>query len=250
MINQDDIKKYYEGVPEHKLFKNYQILNLRQEAIKKLCDKYIPNNSKILEIGCGDGIITKYIAKKKKSKLVSMDLSEKKIKIASVYVGSLCCEFKVADIFDIYRELEQYGKFEVILLFDIIEHIPKEKHASLFKIIENLLAPSGLVLITYPSPEYQEFIRRNNFEELQIVDESIKLSDILNITYLDPLYFVYKNIWGMNQYVHLVLKSGIDYYPVVRKNILKKIEYKVKGSIWRIKNYFIINKIKNILMTL
>ena len=79
--------------------------------------------------------------------------------------------------------------FDAILVPDVLEHIPKERQRALFERIENLLGPRGIVLITYPSPEYQEYLRRERPELLQVVDETLRLSEILAITSLRPRVF-------------------------------------------------------------
>lgn len=242
----NNIKTFYETFSRDVLLKDFYNLNLRQQAIIDLCSRFIPNGASILEIGCGVGIISRHL-QRRASQVVSVDIGETNIKIAKMYTKSPKVEFKIMDITEDISNLAQYGSFEAILLADVIEHIPKEKRSALFKNIERLLAVNGLVLLTFPSPQYQEYIKLHNPESIQIVDEKIWLSDIIAVTSLSPLYFSYCDAWGKNQYIHLVLSPRIDYSTEKISNVLEKIIYKIRNVLWRCSNAFFLRKVKNTL---
>lgn len=242
-----DIKKYYDAFSRDVLLKDFYSINLRQQGIKRLCDRFITKGSNILEVGCGVGIISKYLTKKA-SRLVAVDISERNIAIAKKYATSPISEFKVLDIVEEAHELSPYGKFDIILLPDVIEHIPKEKHRNLFATIENLLASEGKVLITFPSPGYQEYIRKHHPDKLQIIDETIWLSDILEVSSFEPLYYNHIDIWGKNQYIHLVLTPKVNYSSTTSsKNVLVKAIAKMKNLWWRYRNWSILVSAKKML---
>ncbi len=71
------------------------------------------------------------------------------------------------------------GPSTSIVLPDVIEHVPLELHGRLFAAVERILARPGRVLLTYPSPEYQEYLKKNEPKALQLVDETVELEDIL-----------------------------------------------------------------------
>ncbi len=247
MVNSSDIESYYDEFSKKVLLKDFSSLNLRQEAIKHLCDRFIPNNAKVLEVGCGAGIISKHI-QKRASHVVALDISDVNIKAAKAYAGSPKCDFKRVDITGDMTELKPYGKFEVIILPDVIEHIPRQEHSHLFSIIEKLLSINGLVLVTFPSPEYQEHNKKYAPSILQVVDETLTISDVLASTSLKPLYFSYLDVWGKNQYIHLVLAPEIDYKPMVLKlSVPRKIAYKIKNMLWHYSNMMYLRRIKDVL---
>lgn len=247
MVNSSDIENYYDEFSKKVLLKDFSSLNLRQEAIKRLCDRFMPNNAKVLEVGCGAGILSKYI-QKRASHVVALDISDVNIKAAKAYAGSPKCDFKRVDITGDVTELKPYGKFEVIILPDIIEHIPRQEHPHFFSTIEKLLSTNGVVLVTFPSPEYQEYNKKYDPSILQVVDEALTISDVLANTSLKPLYFSYLDVWGKNQYIHLVLALEIDYKPMALKlSVPRKIAYRIKNRLWRYGNIIVLRRLKDVL---
>lgn len=144
-----DVKQFYNEFSKSTLFEDFHRLNLRQEKIKSLCNRFIPPGAKILEIGCGVGIITKHI-ERRASEVVAIDISDMNVRFAALYVRSKKVVFRARDLLNGVDELKQYGPFNVVLLADVIEHIPKEKYKEVFKLIENILAKNGKVIITFP----------------------------------------------------------------------------------------------------
>jgi hypothetical protein len=131
---------------------------------------------------------------------------------------------------------------------DVLEHIPKARQRDLFARIENLLGPRGVVLITYPSPEYQEYLRRDRPELLQVVDETLRFSEILAITSLRPAYFSYVDAGEKNQYVHLVLAAAADYSPETPPiGCAGRAVRRARKILWRLRNEAFLRKVKNAL---
>ena len=229
------------------LVKDFRVLNRRHEAIKELCNRFIPENSTIFEIGCGVGIITKHL-QQRASNMVAVDISEENIRVAKMFASSPICIFEVVDIVENITSLTAMGKFQNIVLADTIEHIPKEKHAVLFDHLLQLLNPGGLIFITFPSPQYQAYLMDNYPETMQIIDEVVTINDLLACTSLDMLYFSYRDIWGGNQYIHLVLRNGIEYLPENPeiRTIFEKICFNIRNIKWRLRNYFFLKKLQDV----
>lgn len=244
MITADQVKKYYNHFSETSLKNDFYSFSPRQDKIKKLCKKFIPDGSKILEIGSGVGITTKYIQKSADS-VVSIDISESNVNVARLYANSPNTKFEVVNIIDEPDKIKKYGTFDAVLLFDVIEHIPKESYKILFSLIESVLNSSGIVLITYPSPEYQDYLRENDKKALQIIDQNVAFTDIADSTKLLPYYFNYKTIWTDNQYIHFVLKAGFKYKPHRSKSIFEYFDYRVKKYYWRLSHFFILKKVNS-----
>ena len=193
MKRKDEIKDFYNEFsknlirdriypnPRHK-----KIINYLKEVFKDYKFK------SALEIGCGIGIISEYIAKNVEN-VSGIDISEENIKFAKTtvkYVNFYCSDF---------LEYQMENKFDLITLFDVLEHIPKEIHQDVFKRISEISNTNTIILVTIPDPYYLNHIKQNNPEKLQVVDESIYLIEILRI---------------FNQYNLEVLtfeKYGIDY---------------------------------------
>lgn len=243
MDEDPDAGQFYDDFAERVLLEDFCHLNLRQEAIKELCDRFIPRSSRILEVGCGVGVISKHLGKRA-SRLLSIDISAVNLRIAEMYVDSPSSKFRVLDITRDFHRIDGL-EFDVILLADVIEHIPREKYTALFWNLERLLAPGGLMLLTFPSFEYQEYIKRCSPDILQVVDESVRLSDMLAVTSLTPIYFSYRDVWGKNQYVHLVLQSEVAYSADSSARCLPhRLARKVKEALWILRHRSFLKRVE------
>lgn len=100
----------------------------------------IPKDSKVLDIGCGNGLLACDLAKKAK-KVVAVDLNEKNIETAAK-------RFAVKNIEYIHADATTYHfkeKFDYIILSNVLEHI--ENRIEFLKQIKNI-AP--VILIRVP----------------------------------------------------------------------------------------------------
>lgn len=245
MSSQTSVKEFYDKFAKEVLLKDFYTINLRQLAIMELCDRFVPSGARILEIGCGTGILSKFL-QRKASFITSVDISETNICIAKEYAASPINSFEVLDIVDDVSGSLQHEKFDVIILPDIIEHISRKNHRKLFRKIEQMLELGGLVVITLPSPEYQKYLKEYQPENLQVIDETLSIPEVLSATSLFPLYFSYRDAWGRNQYIHLILSSKVDYTPVQEKSLLQAIVFKIRNLLWHLSNVFFLHRIKNV----
>jgi SAM-dependent methyltransferase len=206
MTESSEVREFYDKFSGEVLIRDFSYVNLRHEAIKSLCRQFIAPGSVILEIGCGAGIISRFLGKRA-SRVLGIDISPKNIALAKEFAASSKVRFEVVDIVERGRDLEKDGSFDVILAADVIEHIPKSEYRGVFATFERLLSASGRVILTFPSPEIQEYMKSHQPEDVQVVDESIELTDLLAVTSLKPLHFSYRNVFGTNDYVHVVLAT-------------------------------------------
>jgi ubiquinone/menaquinone biosynthesis C-methylase UbiE len=102
-------------------------------------DSIFPENSIVLEAGCGVGAQTKIVApKNQKSKFLSIDISEESLEAARSLIQSLGIqnvEFQVGDIFKLNFP-DEY--FDHIMVCFVLEHLPKPLEAlmSLKKVLK------------------------------------------------------------------------------------------------------------------
>lgn len=171
------------------------------------------SGDRVLEIGAGVGTLTGLIAMDLDSggRLVAVDLSPRSINVArEELTGYENLELIAGDIL----ELEIPGTFDVVVLPDVIEHIPLEEHPRLFERISRWMAPGGFVLLHYPNPNYLEWCHANKREVLQAIDQPIQ-ADVLTANacphglYLD--YLETYSIWvRQGDYTVAVLRSKAD----------------------------------------
>jgi 2-polyprenyl-3-methyl-5-hydroxy-6-metoxy-1,4-benzoquinol methylase len=236
MGDKSNTKEYYDDFSRRVLVQDFRYLNLRHEAIKSLYRRYVPRGARVLDIGCGVGILARYL-QQIASFVLAVDISEENVRIAREYAASDRCEVRVLDVITQAGELQSLGTFDMAVMPDVIEHIPKEDYARLFQSIESVLSPGGRIILTFPSPEMQTYLEREKPEALQLHEEKIELADILAATTLKPIYFHYKSIFSPNDYVHLVLTTQRDFSPHPSKvSPLRWMVRRWKKYRWRLSN--------------
>lgn len=183
----------------------------------------------VLEIGCGEGGNIKPFLDLG-CKVTGIDINEVQINIAKEtytthpnYSGlSLICE-------DIYKVTDLHKKFDIIIIRDVIEHIPNQERFLPF--IKRFLSPSGVIFVAFPPWQnpfgghqqicnnkylsrlpwlhllprglYKEVLKRGNVnpgELLDIKDTGISLERFLSIVHKEQftiraeiLYFINPN---------------------------------------------------------
>jgi len=111
------------------LEKKHRIIKNKIELIK-------PSGS-IMEIGCGEGYLLSYFDNNKWAK-VGVEPSPLAAKTAETLISG-----KIINDFLTKKTLTE--KFDVIMLFDVIEHLKSPK--DLFQIIQHYLKPDGLLVV-------------------------------------------------------------------------------------------------------
>ncbi|NIM18897.1 MAG: methyltransferase domain-containing protein [Candidatus Latescibacteria bacterium] len=236
-------KEYYDSFSRRVLLRDFRYLNLRHEAIKLLYGRYVPRGARVLDVGCGVGILARFL-QRKASFVLAVDVSEENVRVASRYAGSDRCEVRCLDIVEEADELRKYGTFDVVVLPDVIEHIRKANYAGLFAAIEKVLSPDGRVILTFPSPEMQEHLETEKPEAMQLHEEKVEATDILGVTSLKPIYFAYQNVFGTNDYVHFVLAARREYSTHGSAvSLLRRFLRRLRKYRWRIANAAFLRKI-------
>jgi len=167
----------------------------------------------VLELGCGVGTVTGLLAEElPRGSILGVDLSPRSIATAEKRLASReNVSLMAADVVsaDVNRQ------FDVVLLPDVIEHIPLELHDALFSRIASWVKPDGFVLLHYPNPHHLEWCHANHPEKLQIVDQPIHADLLTANAYRHGLYLSYYerySIWlREGDYIVAVLRpsSGV-----------------------------------------
>jgi trans-aconitate 2-methyltransferase len=228
------VADFYENFA-NELTSDFHSYNERQDLAIQLCRRFIPAGARVLELGCGAGIITRALSERA-SEVLAVDISSNNLKLAAAYSGAANVKFKLIDVVADRTKLEAEGTFDCILLADVIEHIPAEEHRGLFETFERILRPTGKVILTYPTPEYQSHLIAHEPSALQVIDQIIELRDLLASTTLRPVYFSYRDVWGRNQYAHLVLQRDIPYDSSRPRTVFGYVQHRIKKYWWRLKN--------------
>jgi trans-aconitate 2-methyltransferase len=168
-----------------------------------------PDDS-VLELGCGVGTVTELLAAELPGgSVIGVDLSPRSIATAQQRLASrenvrlIAADVVTADV---------EGQYDVVLLPDVIEHIPLETHDALFARVASWVKPDGFVLLHYPNPHHLEWCHVHNPENLQIIDQPIHADVLLANAYRHGLYLSYYerySIWiREGDYIVAVLRPG------------------------------------------
>jgi 2-polyprenyl-3-methyl-5-hydroxy-6-metoxy-1,4-benzoquinol methylase len=126
------------------VFYNAHLLNL--VLVKKKAEPF-----RVLDVGCGDGIITRDIASFfENSEVIGLDANVKSLEIAKSkpYLKNITyyhTEFISADL----SELEKLGKFDVVICSEVFEHV--ENTEKLLDIFDFVLKDEGYISFSTPS---------------------------------------------------------------------------------------------------
>jgi trans-aconitate 2-methyltransferase len=207
-------------------------LNLRHYLIFRTCLRYgLRRNHKVLEIGCGIGQLTGLLAKfVRKGHITATDISQRSIGVARRRVGAKNVQFLVSDM----RDFDSGELYDLILLPDVLEHIPAENHAELFLRLSGMMHPDSVLIIHLPHPRNIEFYQRHDPGALQIIDQALYSDMIARHTRPYGLYMdcyrphsvfnreedyavVVIRKWGMEPVLHPLWKYRI----ALRKQLLR-----------------------------
>ncbi|MDH3268312.1 MAG: class I SAM-dependent methyltransferase [Ignavibacteria bacterium] len=236
MKRKEEIKDFYDKFSKN-LIRDKIYPNPRHKKIisylKKVFQNY--NFNSALEIGCGIGIISEFIAKNIPS-VTGLDISEENIKFAKATnkkVSFYCSDF---------LDYPVKNNYDLITLFDVLEHIPKEIHPDVFRKISDLSNANSIIIMTIPDPYYLSYIREYSPEKLQLVDESIYPDEMIQIfkqNNLEVIMFEKYGIDNADQYNLYLLhykKKQYELTPVSQtdKNLLIDYFGKLVNRIKRI----------------
>jgi len=211
MENKSNISHYYDNRIEEAI-NDYFINNKRLiEALKFSIQNIPADTTNILDLGCGIGWTSYEYAKHfPNSQVTGFDISEKSIEFARSFFSHKNLNFLKGDI----SLLSDYipGKFEIVTLIDVYEHIEKSRRPVFYNLINEKLAENGKVLITCPSVIHQNYLRKHKPEELQPIDENIFLDDLQRFSsYIDAeiSFYKYKSIYHTDDYIQAILNKNI-----------------------------------------
>ena len=174
MTTTADIRKYYDDHAHLLLTKTP-----RHEIIFRQLKPIVRPGMNVLDLGCGAGITTKYMAELGAG-VVGVDLSPENIRLAQKHNYHINITFGVCDITEDNFLNNSDAKYDLITLVDCIEHIPRTKRIKLFQNIERYSKPDTLVMINMPDYRFQTFLDKQDVQGRQIVDEAIEAQTVIN----------------------------------------------------------------------
>lgn len=197
---------------------------------RRLCKMGIQENSTVLEIGCGIGTFTYLLTRKVRTgRIEATDISPQSIAYLNKNLSRPNLFTFAGDIL----QLEPTAKsFDFVLVFDVIEHIPQEDHATLFSRISQWMHEDSCLLINIPNAGYILFDQKNNPAALQEIDQPVypeQLATILAAAGLGMEQFETYSVWVKNDYQFIVVRKRKDFEE---KILSKERNIFQKGIVW------------------
>ncbi|MEM1344318.1 MAG: class I SAM-dependent methyltransferase [Pseudomonadota bacterium] len=219
-VSTEAVQEYYDGFFETRMLSYRQTRNARIERAAGLAKSLARPNTAVADIGCGIGLVTEALAKAQPScRIIATDLSGNNIAFAKKTVQANNVEFFRSDATAQIAELKARVPegFALILLVDVIEHIPEHARPAFIASLAEIAAPGATLALAYPSPAYQRFLMEHDPDELQIIDHIVEPDALIQEArgggwQLRSL--VYQDIWRENQYVHAVFLNDPSIGPV------------------------------------
>ncbi|MFX1453245.1 MAG: class I SAM-dependent methyltransferase [Promethearchaeota archaeon] len=183
-----------------------------------LIKKIVSSNSKLVDLGCGEGHFTaRFLKFINSDNLYGLDYSISAIKKAKSAFQDI--EFCVADVFDLpYPD----GYFDIVVCNNLIEHI--ENPVLLLKNIKRILKKDGHIIISTPSR-----YRLDNVARI-IQGKRIQLISKYHVTE-----------YSVGQIIELLSYSGFKIKTIISKSITKSngIKKTITNIIVKIIKFFI-----------
>lgn len=209
------VEKYYDERVDGKL-DDFTHCNPRIEAAIETLAEWAPASPRrVLEIGCGIGATAWRMARAwPRAEVIGSDISP-----LSIDVARAC--FRLPNLSyhaGLVEEAAFGGRFDLIVLMDVYEHVAQRERTRLHAAIRSLLADEARIVFSIPTPLLQQTTRASRPELLQPVDEDVTMADIVRLaadTDTHVLYFRDVGIWRYGDYAHFVLGRGPHLKPVL-----------------------------------
>lgn len=117
--------------------------------LQKVLDRLAPG-AHVLDLGCGDGLPAgpRIV---RAHRLTGVDISEAQIVRALSNIPD--ASFVQGDLATVPFAP---GSFDAVLSFYTLEHVPRDEHADIFRMIHRWLAPGGLFLCSMEAADYDD----------------------------------------------------------------------------------------------
>ena len=157
MSKFQEVQIYYDQQIRGKL-RGFVEGNPRIEGAWLTIEKWTVNNpQRILEIGCGIGDISWRMSRCwPESEVVGLDISPKSLEIARKLFGSPRLSFVEGPLTEGILD----GKFDLIVLLDVYEHIAIADRPILHEALRQLLSERGRLILAFPTPRKQANLKQ------------------------------------------------------------------------------------------
>lgn len=212
--DNDAAKDFYDRFYE-KLIADFVFGNPRIEsALQFACSQLIlAQSSKILDLGFGLGWSTfEFSRARLDAEIRGLDLSSKLTELAHGIFGSEPrISFECQDLTDKEWISEQPENYDACVMLDVYEHIPAEHREGFHAALGRILGSDAILVMSCPTPAHQNYLRQENPQGLQPVDEDVTFDDLVSLAKAlgaEITHLQYVSIWMKNDYFQVTISRG------------------------------------------
>lgn len=171
-VSRSAAQTYYEDFALAVGRRDWLRPNLRHVQLKGMVDELLAGRSglRILDVGCGAGVLTHHLSRY--GSALGIDFSGPAIELAQRLAPE--ASFRVASLEDLGDE-----RFDLITVFDVMEHIPQAERPAFVAGLAARLDGDGLVIASTPHPAFTLHKRATDEGHLQIIDEAVEIADVV-----------------------------------------------------------------------
>jgi 2-polyprenyl-6-hydroxyphenyl methylase/3-demethylubiquinone-9 3-methyltransferase len=137
------IRRFF-GPYERGVAEAYRRMFVDLDDLARLMGAWVPQAQKILEIGCGEGAMTERIARTyPTAAVIAIDISPNLGRLFRAHTSSVT--FRQETIADVASR--EPATFDLVVLADVIHHVPADARRPLVCAIDQALAPNGSLIL-------------------------------------------------------------------------------------------------------
>jgi SAM-dependent methyltransferase len=144
----EDVRRFYEQAPfpGYRECESLSSLRVRAERNRfaRLLDQAIPGDARILEIGCGTGQMSLYLARADRF-VIGADLTRASLELAAAAAARFQLNRVLFVETDLHRPGLAVGSFDVVYSSGVLHHTPNPRAA--FSSITQLARPGGMIVL-------------------------------------------------------------------------------------------------------
>ena len=204
-VSKDMARAYYEDFSLGVGLRDWLLPNPRHQQLKLFIDELLAQSAplRILDVGCGAGLMTGHLTRY--GSVTGIDFSSAAIEVARRLVPEV--DFQVRDAADLPD-----GPFDLITMFDVLEHIPEADRPGALAALATRLAEGGRLFVSTPHPDSTALRRARDDETLQVIDEEVRLETVVGETAQAGLQLLWYRAFdvfaGSPEYQAMVFASG------------------------------------------
>ena len=217
-----DPERYYQAFSFEVGIRDWVWPNERHEQLKLLVADVLRGRRglRILDVGCGAGVLSDFLTRY--GAVSGMDFSRPAIQLAGTL--SPAARFSAGRI----EELDPGERFDLITLFDVLEHIPIDQRDEFLAAIRSRLADRGTIIASTPHPTNNRWLAENRPELLQVVDEPVELAGIVEAAGRLGLELVHYRTYDLSwrrhyQFMALEPAAGAEDGPVRDPRLARRL---------------------------